>query len=84
MNTIQRIAKALVNSTETVILPIHPRTLKNLKDYDLYDELAKAKNMVLSDPLGDLPPKTGPVIMLVRGLERRKYGQENLHAGTNH
>ena len=53
-DNLTNIARALVNSAEKVVFPVHPRTLKSLKKYDLYNGLFEAPNVVLSDPLGYL------------------------------
>jgi UDP-N-acetylglucosamine 2-epimerase (non-hydrolysing) len=34
------------------VFPIHPRTEKFLKRYDLYDELTRIKNVTITKPLG--------------------------------
>ena len=35
-----------------VIFPMHPRTRKNLIAFDLQEKIAKAKNMIIIDPIG--------------------------------
>lgn len=35
-----------------VIFPMHPRTRKNLIEFGLHDKIAKAKGMIICDPLG--------------------------------
>ncbi|MCX6225961.1 MAG: UDP-N-acetylglucosamine 2-epimerase, partial [Bacteroidia bacterium] len=35
-----------------VIFPMHPRTRKNLIEFDLHDRIAKAKSMIVCDPIG--------------------------------
>ncbi|GBD89452.1 UDP-2,3-diacetamido-2,3-dideoxy-D-glucuronate 2-epimerase [bacterium BMS3Abin04] len=39
-----------VSEKRKVLFPIHPRTLKNLKEYNLLDE--DNKNLILTDPIG--------------------------------
>ncbi len=34
-----------------VVFPIHPRTLNNLKNFDLLEKLKKKKNIIISEPL---------------------------------
>jgi UDP-N-acetylglucosamine 2-epimerase (non-hydrolysing) len=35
-----------------VVFPVHPRTLKQLKGFDLYEKLRNGKNILLTEPLG--------------------------------
>ena len=35
-----------------VIFPMHPRTRKNLIEFGLHDRIAKAKSMIICDPIG--------------------------------
>jgi UDP-N-acetylglucosamine 2-epimerase (non-hydrolysing) len=35
-----------------VIFPMHPRTRKNLIEFDLHDRTVKAKSMIICDPIG--------------------------------
>ena len=37
-----------------VVLPIHPRTANNLKEFDLYEQLRSIKNLILTEPQGYL------------------------------
>lgn len=37
----------------TVFIPIHPRTKKNLIEFNLYEKIAK-ENVIISDPIGYL------------------------------
>lgn len=37
-----------------VIFPIHPRTLKNIKEFGLYDQIISLKNLYLTEPVGYL------------------------------
>ena len=34
-----------------IVFPIHPRTIKNLKEFDLYQSITANKNLILSEPL---------------------------------
>jgi len=38
----------------TLLWPIHPRTLKQLKDFNLFDVVAEHQNIILLEPLGYL------------------------------
>lgn len=48
--------KAMVGDMESIsakiFLPLHPRTEKNLKKFDLFDKLTHASNVILSKPVG--------------------------------
>ena len=46
------IIKGLMNSNEDVIFPVHPRTLKRLKEFGLYNKLKKSENILLLDSIG--------------------------------
>jgi UDP-N-acetylglucosamine 2-epimerase (non-hydrolysing) len=46
------IIKGVMNSNEDVIFPVHPRTLKRLKEFDLYDKLKKSENILLLNSIG--------------------------------
>jgi UDP-N-acetylglucosamine 2-epimerase (non-hydrolysing) len=41
-----------VASDYTLIWPIHPRTRKNLMDFDLFNKVAQHPNLILLEPLG--------------------------------
>ena len=43
-----------VSSIITLIWPIHPRTLKKLKEFSLFDVIVKNPNIILLEPLGYL------------------------------
>jgi UDP-N-acetylglucosamine 2-epimerase (non-hydrolysing) len=34
-----------------IVFPIHPRTVKNMRQFNLYDSLSKNSNLILSEPL---------------------------------
>ena len=40
-----------VCETHKIIFPVHPRTINNLKKFELFDRVDKISNLILSDPL---------------------------------
>lgn len=44
--------KIFIECPLPIVYPIHPRTVKRLKEYDLYEKLAKSENVQLLDPVG--------------------------------
>jgi len=46
------IIKAIIDSKQDFIFPIHPRTLKRLHDFNLYTKLKRSKNMRILGPVG--------------------------------
>ena len=46
------IIKAVIDSNQDFIFPVHPRTLKRLHDFNLYKKLKKSKNILMLDPVG--------------------------------
>ena len=50
--TISIILKSILNSDENVIFPVHPRTLKRLHEFNLYEKLSKSKNVLLLESVG--------------------------------
>jgi len=40
-----------INETFKIIFPIHPRTINNLKKFDLYDRVNGLTNLILTEPL---------------------------------
>ncbi len=46
------IIKAIIDSNQNFIFPIHPRTLKRLNDFNLYTKLKKSKNILMLGPVG--------------------------------
>jgi len=40
-----------ITQSEKLVFPIHPRTVNNLKSFDLYGRLAGNKNVVLTEPM---------------------------------
>lgn len=51
---LQAIFEAFLSMSETVVLPLHPRAVKNLKRIGLYDRLAAAPHLRLTKPQGYL------------------------------
>lgn len=52
---VTQIIDALLNLSEVnIVFPIHPRTKKNLENFNLYDKLEKAEHIHLIKPLGYL------------------------------
>jgi UDP-N-acetylglucosamine 2-epimerase (non-hydrolysing) len=51
---LSQICDALLHLAHEIILvfPIHPRTAKNLREFDLYDRIKTAPGIILTDPLG--------------------------------
>lgn len=51
---LSQIGKTLVSVSKKtkLVFPVHPRTLKNLHQYGLYDFLNNTTNITLTDPLG--------------------------------
>ena len=46
------IIKGVINSDQNIIFPVHPRTLKRLKEFNLYDKLKKSEKILLLDSIG--------------------------------
>lgn len=52
---LQNIIDALIELNElTIVFPIHPRTVKNLEKFDLYNKLKNAEHIKLIKPVGYL------------------------------
>jgi len=49
---LETIVHALTQLEYPVILPLHPRTRKMLKEFDLYDKASQSPNLKLIDPVG--------------------------------
>ena len=49
---LSRIIKAVIDSKQDFIFPVHPRTLKRLHEFNLYTKLKKSKNIQMLDPVG--------------------------------
>ena len=50
--TLIDIMKAIMDSNEKFIFPIHPRTLKRLKEFGIYKNIASAKNIRMINAVG--------------------------------
>lgn len=46
------IIQAILNSNETYIFPIHPRTMKQLKEFNLYKKIKNSKNITILESVG--------------------------------
>lgn len=78
---LKNIVEAFSGMDEKIVFPIHPRTVKYLKQYGLYGQLKDAANMLLISPVGYLDS-----IMLTRnarkiltdsgGLQKEAYFSE--------
>lgn len=53
-DSLRGIAEAFLELREPLVLPLHPRTRKYLQNADLYEKLASAKHIILTEPLGYL------------------------------
>ncbi len=51
METLYRVIK---DSPLKILFPAHPRTLKKLKEFELYDKFMDLDNLILSEPMGYL------------------------------
>ena len=40
-----------ISKTHKVVFPIHPRTIKNAKEFNLYERIITNKNLICTDPL---------------------------------
>jgi len=49
-HNMEEIIGAIVASNQTFVIPLHPRTRKNLIGWDLMSELETSKNVVLTEP----------------------------------
>ena len=50
--TLVSVIKAILESKHNIIFPIHPRTVKRLKQFNIYEKLSKSKNVLLLDSVG--------------------------------
>ena len=48
---LSNIVTAIVQSNQTIVFPAHPRTIKLLKQYQLYEKLDQADNIILIEPV---------------------------------
>ena len=51
-NSLSSIIKAIIDSKEDIIFPVHPRTIKRLKEFNIYQKIVNAKNILLLDSVG--------------------------------
>jgi len=50
--TLINIIKALIESKEKIIFPIHPRTKKRLQEFNFYKKISNSKNIRIIPPVG--------------------------------
>ncbi|RMW39151.1 MAG: UDP-N-acetylglucosamine 2-epimerase (non-hydrolyzing) [Candidatus Nitrosopelagicus sp.] len=50
--TLNSIVKAIINTNENFIFPLHPRTQKQLKKFGLYEKLKKSGNVLILNSVG--------------------------------
>ena len=50
-DNMKNIVNALLDSKESIVFPIHPRTIKYLKEYKLFEKILKADHIKLIDPV---------------------------------
>jgi len=46
------IIKTILDTNEDIIFPVHPRTIKRLKQFNLYETISKSKNIILAKSVG--------------------------------
>ena len=53
-DVLSRLCRTLVSVSEQnpIVFPVHPRTAKNLREFEFYDILSDASGIILTDPLG--------------------------------
>ncbi len=51
---LKSICEALLNANEQIVFPIHPRTIKYLKQYGLFDTLQNSRNITIIEPVSFL------------------------------
>ena len=51
-NTLSSIINGLINSKTKIVFPLHPRTLKKLKQFGLYHRIVDSKNITILPPVG--------------------------------
>lgn len=51
-NTLNSIVKAMINTNEDFIFPMHPRTYKQLKKFGLYEKLKTSPNILILNSVG--------------------------------
>jgi UDP-N-acetylglucosamine 2-epimerase (non-hydrolysing) len=50
--TLSSIMKAILDSHQNIIFPVHPRTIERLHRFGLYDKIKNSKNVLLIKPVG--------------------------------
>jgi|SaaInlStandDraft_2_1057019.scaffolds.fasta_scaffold08118_5 UDP-N-acetylglucosamine 2-epimerase (non-hydrolysing) len=50
--TLSSIIKGIINSKAYFVFPIHPRTLKQIKQFNLYNKIKNSKNILLINSVG--------------------------------
>jgi UDP-N-acetylglucosamine 2-epimerase len=48
---LNNIVTAIIQSKKRIIFPVHPRTVKLLKQYQLYEKLERAENIIIIEPV---------------------------------
>jgi len=51
-NSLSTIIKAILHSKQDVIFPVHPRTIKRLKEFNLYNKIKNSENILLINSVG--------------------------------
>jgi UDP-N-acetylglucosamine 2-epimerase (non-hydrolysing) len=51
-NILSSIISAILDSKQTIVLPLHPRTQKRLKQFGLYEKFTKSKNIKIIKSVG--------------------------------
>ena len=51
---LENIVDAFVSMDTQIVFPVHPRTVKMLKEFGLFEKLENAKNVLMIDPVGYL------------------------------
>ena len=51
---LENIVNAFVSMDTQIVFPIHPRTVKMVKEFGLFEKLENAKNILMIDPVGYL------------------------------
>lgn len=50
--TLAGIINGLINSKTKIVFPIHPRTLKKLKQFNIFSKIKNSENIIILPPLG--------------------------------
>lgn len=51
---LQKIINAIIESKELILFPVHPRTKKYLKEYNLVEKIEKSDTFILTEPMNYL------------------------------